>query len=98
MKTSIRTCLLMSLLALSGNLAAAPSSGTKADAPKMHPKDVLRPGDRATLGAASESVADTHLQLQYSLHRASRSLYNPAAGLLMAGVPAEADTLGHVTQ
>lgn len=99
MKTSMRTSLLVSLLTLSGSLMAAPSpvgaAGAPAEAPRaMHPFD----GGKVTAPADSESVADTHLQLQYLLHRASRSLYNPAAGLLMAGVPAEADTLGHVAQ
>lgn len=99
MKASIRTCLFLSLLALSGSLTAAPASVGEAGAPAGAPGSAQPfDGMKAAEPLDPESVADTHLQLQYALHRASRSLYNPAAGLLMAGVPAEADTLGHVAQ
>mgnify|MGYP000005141049 CR=1 FL=1 len=98
----MKTTLLVSMLALcalSGNLSAAPSSAMKTERPADPVAVAGLPATPPQAGVTeAESVADTHLRLQYSLHRASRSLYNPAAGLLMAGVPAEADTLGHVTQ
>lgn len=98
----MKTTLLVSMLALctlSGNLLAAPSSAMKTGLPAGPAVGAGLPATPPQAAVTkAESVADTHLRLQYSLHQASRSLYNPAAGLLMAGVFAEADTLGHVTQ
>lgn len=98
----MRTTLLATILALCalcGNLSAAPSSAVKEGRPACATTGATQPENPATpVVSSGESVADTHLRLQYSLHRASRSLYNPPAGLLMAGVPADADTLGHVAQ
>ncbi len=84
-------------------LCAAPGFVLAASAPA-----VQAPADRtpaATLqvaaattgkaGAARDSVADSHLLLQYALHRSSRYLYNPGDGAQLAGAAGHLDTVEH---
>lgn len=44
---------------------------------------------------AGNSVADSHLLLQYALHRSSRYLYNPGDGAQLAGAAGLLETVEH---
>lgn len=44
---------------------------------------------------AGNSVADSHLLLQYALHRYSRYLYNPGDGAQLAGAAGLLETVEH---
>lgn len=48
-----------------------------------------------TPDAAGDSVADSHLLLQYALHRSSRYLYNPGDGAQLAGAAGHLETVEH---
>lgn len=65
------------------------------------PSDGVRPAVQAGASAidmpdaAGDSVADSHLLLQYALHRSSRYLYNPGDGAQLAGVAGQIETVEH---
>ena len=65
------------------------------------PSEGVRPAVQANAPAidrpatAGDSVADSHLLMQYALHRSSRYLYNPGDGARLAGAAGLLETVEH---
>lgn len=83
-------------------LCAAPAFVMAAVEPAAQtPSEAGRPAVQATAPAidrqatAGGSVADSHLLLQYALHRSSRYLYNPGEGAQLAGAAGLLETVEH---
>lgn len=83
-------------------LCAAPTFVMAAVLPAVEaPSEGGRPAVQANAPAidgpatAGDSVADSHLLLQYALHRSSRYLYNPGDGAQLAGAAGLLETVEH---
>lgn len=81
-------------------LCAAPTFVMAAVLPAAEaPSEGGRPAVQANAPAidrpetAGDSVADSHLLLQYALHRSSRYLYNPGDGAQLAGAAGLLETV-----
>lgn len=81
-------------------LCAVPAFVMAAVVPAVQtPSEGVRPAVKADAPAidrpetAGDSVADSHLLLQYALHRSSRYLYNPGDGAQMAGAAGLLETV-----
>jgi hypothetical protein len=81
-------------------LCATPAFVMAASAPAAQAEGV-RPAVRIAApatdrqDAADDSVAESHLLLQYALHRSSRYLYNPGDGAQLAGAAGHLETVEH---
>lgn len=83
-------------------LCAAPAFVMAAVVPAVQtPSEGVRPAVQANAPSidraetAGDSVADSHLLLQYALHRSSRYLYNPGDGAQLAGAAGHLETVEH---
>ena len=83
-------------------LCAAPAFVMAAVVPAVQtPSEGGRPAVQVNAPAidrpatAGDSVADSHLLMQYALHRSSRYLYNPGDGARLAGVAGLLETVEH---
>lgn len=90
------------LMGMAAVLCAAPVFVMAAVVPAaLAPSDGMRPTAKAaahaidTPDAAGDTVADSHLLLQYALHRSSRYLYNPGDGAQLAGAAGHLETVEH---
>lgn len=75
--------------------ASAPAAQAQAQAEGVRPAVRIAAPATDRQDAADDSVAESHLLLQYALHRSSRYLYNPGDGAQLAGAAGHLETVEH---